>query len=451
MMLFRGFKSLNRCPSNISNVLIGNNQSFKRFTIPTTKTTSSLLSFRNFTTNNIESTSTNNTNPSTTTTNIPLSASQTEKKPTKPFEPIKLDGKLLSSYIKRSIKSDTDDFVKNSGITPNLVVIYVGDSKQIESYIKAKRKGCEDVGIKFTLDRFSSDITEEQLIKKIRYHSEDPSVHGIIVQLPLPENLNRDTIIQSIDPKKDVDGLTSTNLGQIMISKRPLYIPCTPLGILEILKAYNIKVEGKNVVVLGRSNLVGRTIATILSQKDLTNPSIMNGANVTVIHKYSKNHHESIGQADLIISATGVPGLIKKENLKRGVILIDVGISYKEDSTKKSGYKMVGDIDPEAYSRSIAYTPVPGGVGPLTVACLLRNVLRSAILQYRIQSARISAAVDNKFTVKNQNENEINNNNNNNSNNNNNNVNSNRDDNKNNNADKIPHKKNNNINKKSRK
>ncbi|KAN0016342.1 hypothetical protein ACTFIU_006309 [Dictyostelium citrinum] len=426
MMIFRGFKSLkNSC--NTNNILIATNQSFKRFNIA--PTTSSSL-FRNFSTNaepKIESFSTSNTTTSTdintttststdihtNTTNIPLNQSQIKKQPIAPLQPVKLDGKLLASHIKKSIKADTDDFVKNSGITPNLVVIYVGDSKQIESYIKAKRKGCEDVGFKFTLDRFSSDIKEEQLIKKIRYHSEDPSVHGIIVQLPLPENLNKHAIIQSIDPKKDVDGLTSTNLGQIMISKKPLYIPCTPLGILEILKAYKIKVEGKNVVVLGRSNLVGRTIATILSQKDLTNPSIMNGANVTIIHKYSKNHYASIRQADLIISATGVPGLIKKENLKRGVILIDVGISYEEDSTKKSGYKMVGDIDPEAYSRSIAYTPVPGGVGPLTVACLLRNVLRSAILQYRIQSARIGTAINNKFTeLKNEgnNNNNVNNN-----------------------------------------
>ncbi|KAN0030510.1 hypothetical protein ACTA71_009150 [Dictyostelium dimigraforme] len=441
-MIFRGFKSLkNGC--NTNNFLVGINQSFKRFN--NTTAASSLL-FRNFTTiieaNNIESIPPSTTTSTTTsTTNIPLNQ-LTEKKPItplKPFEPVKLDGKLLASHIKSSIKNDTEDFIKNSGITPHLVVIYVGDSKQIESYIKAKRKGCEDVGFKFTLDRFSSDIKEEQLIKKIRYHSEDPSVHGIIVQLPLPDNLNKDAIIQSIDPKKDVDGLTSTNLGQIMISKKPLYIPCTPLGILEILKAYKIKVEGKNVVVLGRSNLVGRTIATILSQKDLTNPSIMNGANVTIIHKYSKNHYESIRQADLIISATGVPGLIKKENLKRGVILIDVGISYKEDSSKKSGFKMVGDIDPEAYSRSIAYTPVPGGVGPLTVACLLRNVLRSSILQYRIQSARIGTAVNNKFTQVVESQNNVNNNTNNSNSNSNNNNNIN-DDNKKNNKSKKPGK-----------
>ncbi|KAM9956380.1 hypothetical protein ACTFIR_003093 [Dictyostelium discoideum] len=440
-MIFRGLKSLKN-GFNTNNILISTNQSFKRFNI--TPTTSSSSLFRNFTTNiepKIESSTIN-----TTTTNIPLSQSQTENIPITPkktLQPVKLDGKLLASHIKKSIKVDTEDFIKNSGVTPNLVVIYVGDSKQIESYIKAKRTGCEDVGFKFTLDRFSSDIKEDQLIKKIKYHSEDPSVHGIIVQLPLPDNLNKDAIIQSIDPKKDVDGLTSTNLGQIMISKKPLYIPCTPSGILEILKAYKIKVEGKNVVVLGRSNLVGRTIATILSQKDLTNPSIMNGANVTIIHKYSKNHLGSIRQADLIISATGVPGLIKKEDLKRGVILIDVGISFKEDSTKKSGYKIVGDIDPEAYSRSIAYTPVPGGVGPLTVACLLRNVLRSAILQYRIQSARVGSALNNKFTEKNNNNNVNDDNNNNN---NNNNIN----DDKNNNNNNIDNK-NKNKNRKSRK
>ncbi|KAF2073023.1 hypothetical protein CYY_005669 [Polysphondylium violaceum] len=320
------------------------------------------------------------------------------KKPKR--EPIKLNGTLLSNHIIGSIKKDVEEFKANSGVVPQLVVIYVGDNKQIESFIKMKKRASESVGFKFTLDKYDSSITEEQLIKQIQYHSEDPSVHGIIVQLPLPEHLENHKIIQSIDPKKDVDGLNSINLGQIFLSKKPLFIPCTPLGILELFKAYNIKAEGKNVVVLGRSNLVGRTIATLLSQKDMTNPCIMGGASVTLLHKYSTDIDQHLKQADIIISATGVGGLIKKENVKKGVILIDVGISHQIDPTKKSGYKLTGDVDPETYSRSIAYTPVPGGVGPLTVAMLLRNTLKSAILHYKIQTNRMNRQFNEKLQQK---------------------------------------------------
>ncbi|KYR00072.1 methenyl tetrahydrofolate cyclohydrolase / NADP-dependent methylene H4F dehydrogenase [Tieghemostelium lacteum] len=303
-------------------------------------------------------------------------------------QPIKLNGTLLSKHIMESIKKDTDNFKSRSGITPHLVVIYVGDNPQIESYIKMKRIGCEKVGFKFTLDKFTEDINEDQLLKQIAYHSEDPNVNGIIVQLPLPSHIDSHKLIQSIDPKKDVDGLTSVNLGQIFLNKKPLFVPCTPLGIMEIMKAYNIKLQGKHVVVLGRSNLVGRTIATMISQKDMNNPSVLGGATVTLLHKYSKNINLHLRTADVVISATGVAGLVKKENLKNGVILIDVGISQQKDE-KTGAIKLVGDIHSDAHSKSLAYTPVPGGVGPLTVTMLLRNVLKSSILQYKISSANI--------------------------------------------------------------
>ncbi|EFA84832.1 hypothetical protein PPL_01825 [Heterostelium album PN500] len=276
--------------------------------------------------------------------------------------PIKLEGKKMADYILQGIEKETTTFKNETGVTPHLVVIYVGENTQIESYIKQKKDSCEKVGFKFTLDRFSSNIQPAQLMKKIEYHSADENVSGIIVQLPLPGHLNAHTIIQSINPLKDVDGLNSLNMAQIFLGKKAIFLPCTPDGILELLKQYNFKIEGANVVVVGRSNLVGRTIATLLSQKNLNHPSIQGGASVTLLHRFSKDIRQHLKNADLIISATGCSGLIKKDDIKEGVVLIDVGISYVDDPTKKKGYRMVGDVHPDAYSKAMAFTPVPGGL-----------------------------------------------------------------------------------------
>eukprot|EP01132_Coremiostelium_polycephalum_P005124 gene5124-6379_t len=319
--------------------------------------------------------------------NIPNQQQQQNKQEqssSTPPEPIKLRGDEVARRYTEQIKQLNHSFIKQTGITPHLVVIYIGDNKQIESYIKMKGKACENVGFKFTLDKYSSNIPQDQIIKKINYHNSDPSVHGIVVQLPLPSNLNTQAILESINPTKDVDGLNSLHLGQLFIGKKPLFLPCTPLGIVQLIRAYNIKLEGKHVVVLGRSTLVGRTIATLLSQRDLKNPSVLGGASVTLLHRYSQDIEKYLKTADIIISATGVPGLIKKENIKDKAILIDVGISHKEDESKKSGYRLVGDIDPDAYSKSLAFTTVPGGIGPMTVAMLLNNVLTAAKFSHTI-------------------------------------------------------------------
>ncbi|EGG14735.1 methenyl tetrahydrofolate cyclohydrolase / NADP-dependent methylene H4F dehydrogenase [Cavenderia fasciculata] len=289
----------------------------------------------------------------------------------------------MSDSILESIERESKS-IKDKGVIPHLVVIYIGDNPQIDSYVRKKREACERVGFKFTLDRFSSTVQQDQIIKRIQYHSQDTSVSGIILQLPLPEQLDSQSLIQAISPLKDVDGLNPLNLAQIFMGKKSMFVPCTPDGILELLRQYGFKVEGSNVVVLGRSNLVGRTIATLLSQKNLSNQSIQGGATVSLIHRYSKNTKPALKAADLIISATGQGGLIKKDDIKEGAVLIDVGISYVKDESKKSGVRMVGDIDPEAYKKAMAYTPVPGGVGPLTVAMLLKNVLKAAHLQAKI-------------------------------------------------------------------
>eukprot|EP01133_Synstelium_polycarpum_P004236 gene4236-4942_t len=239
-----------------------------------------------------------------------------------------------------------------------------------------KKNACERVGFKFTLDKFSGTVQQSQLLKKVQYHSADENVSGIIVQLPLPAHIESHSIVQAINPLKDVDGLNSLNMAQIFLGKSAIFIPCTPDGILELLRQYSFKLEGSNVVVIGRSNLVGRTIATLLSQKNMHNPTIQGGASVTLLHRFSKNLRTHLKTADLIISATGCAGLVKKEDIKDGAVLIDVGISFVEDASKKAGFRLVGDIDPEAYTKAMAYTPVPGGIGPLTVAMLLKNVLK---------------------------------------------------------------------------
>lgn len=283
-----------------------------------------------------------------------------------------LDGKKISKEIKNEIFQIVNEFKKNSLRVPHLVTILVGDNPSSASYIKSKIKACHEVGFKSTHIQLEKDVSQNELLSIISDMNNDNGVDGFIVQLPLPDHFDEMKVIESIDPKKDVDGFHPVNLGKLLIGS-DTFIPATPLGILELIKRYNIETSGKEVIILGRSNIVGKPISICLMQK-----AYPGDATVTILHSKSKNIKERLLQADIIIAAIGKPNFVTADMVKNGAVVIDVGINSIPDPKSEKHNKLVGDVDFDNVAPKCSYiTPVPGGVGLMTVACLLSNTLKA--------------------------------------------------------------------------
>lgn len=282
-----------------------------------------------------------------------------------------IDGKKIASEIKKEIAEEVKRLGAEGKKIPHLAAILVGNNGSSETYVSNKVKDCEEVGFKSTLIRFGNDISEANLLEKITELNNDTDVDGFIVQLPLPSHISENKVIEAINPLKDSDGFHPVNLGKMMIGI-PGFLPATPFGIIELIKRYGIETRGKNCVVIGRSNIVGRPLSILLSQKGMD-------ATVTVVHSRTNNTKEVLSSADIIIAAIGSPGFVKADMVREGVVVIDVGTTRIESPGAKSGYKLVGDVDFENVAPKCSYiTPVPGGVGPMTRVSLLRNTLLAA-------------------------------------------------------------------------
>ena len=281
-----------------------------------------------------------------------------------------IDGKAISEQVKKEIADEVADIVARGGKRPHLAAILVGHDGGSETYVANKVKACEVCGFKSTLIRFEDDVTEEQLLAKVQELNQDSDVDGFIVQLPLPKHISEQKVIETIDYRKDVDGFHPVNVGRLSIGL-PCYISATPNGILELLKRYNIETQGKKCVVLGRSNIVGKPMAALMMQKKYPGD-----ATVTVCHSRSKNLVEECRQADIIIAALGQPHFVKADMVKDGAVVIDVGTTRVPDATRKSGFKLTGDVDFDGVASKCSFiTPVPGGVGPMTIVSLMKNTL----------------------------------------------------------------------------
>ena len=281
-----------------------------------------------------------------------------------------LDGKNLSNVIKQEIKESVDIRLTSGMKKPHLAAILVGNDGASLTYVGSKVRSCELVGFESTLIRLEDSITENDLLVEIKKLNENKIIDGYIVQLPLPNHIDEEKVLLAVDPIKDVDGFHPTNFGRMAL-ELPSFIPATPFGIMEILKRYDIETSGKNCLVIGRSNIVGRPISILMSQK-----SQYGNATVTVAHSRTKNIKDLSLKADIIISALGIPEFIKKDMVKKDVVVIDVGITRVVDKTNSKGYVIKGDVDFQNVSKKSSYiTPVPGGVGPMTIAMLLKNTL----------------------------------------------------------------------------
>lgn len=283
---------------------------------------------------------------------------------------ILIDGKAVSEQIKHEIATEVAEIVARGGKRPHLAAILVGHDGGSETYVAAKVKACEVCGFKSSLIRYEADVTEDELLAKVKDLNEDPDVDGFIVQLPLPKHISEQKVIESIDYRKDVDGFHPINVGRLSIGL-PCYISATPNGIMELLRRYEIDTRGKKCVVLGRSNIVGKPMAMLMMQKG--NPG---DATVTVCHSRTQGITEICREADIIIAAMGQPNFVKAEMVKEGAVVIDVGTTRVPDATRKSGFKLTGDVKfDEVAPRCSFITPVPGGVGPMTIVSLMKNTL----------------------------------------------------------------------------
>lgn len=283
-----------------------------------------------------------------------------------------LDGKKLSQQIKEEIKQAVSFRKEKGEKIPHLAAVLVGNDGASLTYVGSKVRSCEQVGFKSTLIRLESSITEQTLLNKIKELNNDDSLDGYIVQLPLPKHIDEEKILLAVDPKKDVDGFHPTNFGRMAL-EMDSYIPATPFGIMEMLKRSEIDIKGKHCVVIGRSNIVGRPISILMSQKG--NPG---NATVTLAHSRTKNIEQLTQKADIIVSALGIPEFLKGYMVKEGVIVIDVGITRVQDDSHPKGYVIKGDVAFDEVAKKSSYiTPVPGGVGPMTIAMLLKNTLLS--------------------------------------------------------------------------
>ena len=280
-----------------------------------------------------------------------------------------LDGKKTSNDIKAEIAESVKEIVANGSRPPHLAAVIVGDDGASLTYVGSKVRACKRVGFESTLIKLPETISENELLEKVNELNNDENIDGYIVQLPLPKHIDSQKILMAVDADKDVDGFHPTNFGKMALSL-PTFISATPFGIMELLKRYNVDTSGKHTVVIGRSDIVGRPISILMSQK--SNPG---NSTVTLAHSRTKNIEELTKQADIIISALGVPNFVKEDMVKDGAVIVDVGITRVADNSAK-GYKIVGDVDYENVSKKSSYiTPVPGGVGPMTIAMLLKNTL----------------------------------------------------------------------------
>lgn len=281
-----------------------------------------------------------------------------------------IDGKAVSEQIKQEIAEEVRQIVAAGGKRPHLAAILVGHDGGSETYVAAKVKACEVCGFKSTLIRFEEDVTEEELLNKVKELNNDDDVDGFIVQLPLPKHISEDKVIETIDYRKDVDGFHPINVGRMSIGL-PCYISATPNGIMELLARYNIETKGKKCVVLGRSNIVGKPMASLMMHKGYPGD-----CTVTVCHSRTVNIAEECRQADIIIAALGSPEFVKADMVKEGAVVIDVGTTRVPSDKTKSGFKLTGDVKFDEVAPKCSYiTPVPGGVGPMTIVSLMKNTL----------------------------------------------------------------------------
>lgn len=282
-----------------------------------------------------------------------------------------IDGKATAKTIKLEIKAEVESLVSAGNRAPHLAAILVGHDGGSETYVAYKIKDCEEVGFRSSLVRFEDDVDEEVLLGKIRELNQDEELDGFIVQLPLPDHINEQKVIETIDPKKDVDGFHPVNVGRTVIGL-PSFVSATPSGIVELLRRYNVETSGKNCVVVGRSNIVGRPMSILMSQKSMN-------ATVTVAHSRTKNLEELCASADILIAALGAPGFIKANMVKEGAVVIDVGTTRVPSTETKSGFRLRGDVVFDEVAPKCSFiTPVPGGVGPMTRVSLLSNTLQAA-------------------------------------------------------------------------
>ncbi|MCF6170057.1 MAG: bifunctional methylenetetrahydrofolate dehydrogenase/methenyltetrahydrofolate cyclohydrolase FolD [Bacteroidales bacterium] len=289
---------------------------------------------------------------------------------------ILIDGKKTAQQVKNEIKTEVATIVDKHEKGPHLAAIIVGDDPASQTYVASKERAAKSVGMTSSTYRYPEETTEEELLAAIDFLNEDEEIDGFIVQLPLPAHINVDKVIARIDPAKDVDGFHPVNVGRMAIGQAA-FVSATPAGILELLKRYNIETEGRHCVVLGRSNIVGSPVSMLMAKK--TNPG---NATVTLCHSKTKNMAEITRTADILICAIGQAQFVKADMVKEGVVVIDVGI-HRIPADNEKGYKLVGDVDFGAVSKKASYiTPVPGGVGPMTIAMLLKNTLSAAKKEY---------------------------------------------------------------------
>ncbi len=287
-----------------------------------------------------------------------------------------IDGKKIASEIKKEIAEEVAGLTLAGKKPPHLAAILVGDNGSSETYVKNKVKDCMEVGFKSTLIRLDKTTSEAELLKNIALLNENEDVDGFIVQLPLPSHISEAKVIEAIDPAKDADGFHPVNIGRMALGI-PGYLPATPFGIVEILRRYHIETSGKSCVIIGRSNIVGRPLSILLSQKGMD-------ATVTVVHSKTRNIGKYLKEADIIVAAMGSPSFVKAEMVKTGAVVIDVGTTYVESPGSKSGRKLTGDVDFQNVAPKCSFiSPVPGGVGPMTRVALLKNTLLAAKLKYK--------------------------------------------------------------------
>jgi len=283
-----------------------------------------------------------------------------------------IDGNQIAADIRTELKAEVAE-LKNNGIVPGLGVILVGEDPASQSYVSAKEKACATIGIFSDDNHLPADTSQEELLKLVKRMNTDPKIHGILVQLPLPKHIDEAAVLLAIDPDKDVDGFHPMNVGKMMVGEKA-FLPCTPHGVVQMLMRSGVETSGAHVVVVGRSNIVGKPVANMLLQKK-------EGANatVTLCHTRTKDLGYHTRQADIIIAASGWPNTITAEMVKDGAVVIDVGVNRVEDSSRERGYRLVGDVDFDAVKEKASMiTPVPGGVGPMTITMLLFNTVESA-------------------------------------------------------------------------
>ena len=282
-----------------------------------------------------------------------------------------IDGKLISDQIKKEIAAEVADMIDHGKPAPHLAAVIVGEDGASQTYVASKEKACHSVGMTSSVYRLPVKTTEQELLDTVRFLNEDPEIDGYIIQLPLPKHIDEDKVINAIKPSKDVDGFTSINVGRLQLGL-PCFVPATPNGIMELIKRSGIETVGKDVVVLGRSNIVGTPMAILMSRKGID-------STVTLCHSRTQNLAEICRRADILVAAIGKQGFVTADMVKPGATVIDVGIHRVEDPTSPKGYRILGDVDyDEVYKVAGKITPVPGGVGPMTIVSLLQNTLKAA-------------------------------------------------------------------------